>query len=100
MKSSGKYIILLILFILLQVIWFSHILLFGLYSPLIFIYPLLILPLEKNETFSLLTAFITGLIIDLINNTGGVFAATAVSIVYFRKIYFYLIKNPAHTIES
>jgi hypothetical protein len=100
MKDELKNIILLVLFILLQVIWFNHILLFGRYTPVIFIYPVLLLPLDKNETFYLFFAFVLGITIDLLSNTGGVFAATAVAIAYFRKIYFIIIKNPSQNLES
>jgi hypothetical protein len=100
MKTEIKNIILLILFIILQVIWFNHILLFGRYTPIVYIYPILLLSLEKNETFNLLFAFVLGISVDLLSNTGGVFAATAVAIAYFRKIYFLIIKNPSQNLES
>jgi len=100
MRTEIKNIILLIIFILLQVIWFNHILISGRYTPIIYIYPILLLPIDKNESFNLIFAFVLGISIDLISNTGGVFSATAVAVAYFRKIYFVLIKNPSQSLES
>ena len=100
MKNRVKYIIILSVFLVLQIIWFNHVRLFGYFTPIIFIYPLLILPLQKNESLNLVLAFLAGLILDLVSNTGGVFAATAVFITYVRKIYFMIFKNPAQNIDD
>ncbi len=100
MKNRIQYILTLIIFLILQIIWFNHIRIFGHYSPIVFVYPLLILPLQKNDSLNLLLAFTSGLLLDLVSNTGGVFAATAVFITYFRKIYFFISKNPAQNIDE
>ena len=100
MRNRVKYIIILSVFLILQIIWFNHIRLFGIFTPIIFIYPLLILPLQKNESLNLFLAFLAGLILDLVSNTGGIFAATAVFITYIRKIYFMTFKNPAQNIDD
>ena len=100
MRNRVKYIIILSVFLVLQIIWFNHVRLFGYFTPIIFIYPLLILPLQKNESLNLVLAFLAGLILDLVSNTGGVFAATAVFITYVRKIYFMTFKNPAQNIDD
>jgi len=99
MRHHIEYILLLSVFLILQIIWFNHIRLFGYYTPIVFIYPLLILPLLKNESLNLLLAFFTGLFLDTISNTGGIFAATAVFITYVRKIYFMIFKNPAQKLD-
>jgi len=99
MRHHIEYILLLSVFLILQIIWFNHIQLFGYYTPIIFIYPLLILPLLKNESLNLLLAFFTGLFLDTTSNTGGIFAATAVFITYVRKIYFMIFKNPAQKLD-
>ncbi len=100
MNYNTKHIVLITVFYLLQIIWFNHILLFGKYMPVVFLLPVLWLPLEKNEVTNLLLAFIYGISIDLVSNTGGVFAATSVTIVYLRKIYFFMVKNPMQDIEK
>jgi len=100
MVTTSKYIVILLLFLILQVIWFNHIHLFGTYTPLVFIYPLLILPIQKNESLYLLLAFLFGLSIDLVSNTGALFAATALFVVYTRKIYFLISKNKTQDFEN
>ncbi len=100
MNPGRKYYLVLITFLVLQVVWFNHIRLFGYYSPVVFIYPFLILPLSKNESSNLLLAFASGLFIDIVSNTGGVYTATAVFVTYTRKIYFITLKNPTQKIEE
>lgn len=100
MALNYRYIILIFIFFILQAVWFNQILLFGKYTPILFIYPLLILPLQKNETTSLFLAFFLGLSLDVISNTGGIFAATAVFITYSRKLYFLLQKNASQDFDQ
>jgi len=100
MNFSLKHIIYILIFLLLQIVWFNQILLFGKYAPVIFIFPLLLLPIQKNESTSIFLAFLMGLFIDISLNTGGVFAATALFVVYFRKIYFIFVKNQSQDIEN
>ena len=100
MSFSIKHIISILIFLVLQIIWFNHILLFGKYAPIIYIFPLLLLPIQKNESFSIFLAFLMGLFIDISLNTGGVFAATALFVVYFRKVYFLFVKNQSQDIEN
>ena len=100
MINTSKYIIILLLFLILQVIWFNHMHLFGTYTPMVFVYPILILPIQKNESLYLVLAFLFGISIDLISNTGGLFAATALFVVYTRKIYFLISKNKSQDFEN
>ncbi len=100
MSNNIKYIILVIIFFILQAVWFNQVLLFGTYAPIIFLYPLLILPVYKNEIQSLFMAFLLGLGLDITNHTGGVFAATAVFVVYIRKFYFLIGKGPTQDLDQ
>ena len=100
MNIKSKNIILVVIFLLLQIIWFNHVALFGRFAPLIYLYPLLILPVEKDESFRLIIAFIIGWSIDLFANTGGVFAATTLLVVFLKKMYFMLNKSPSQDIED
>ena len=100
MKWNYKYIILIPVFILLQILWFNHISLFGKYSPVIYLYPFLIMPVDKDQSANLLLGFLAGLIMDIFANTGGVFAATTVLIIYLKKFYFMLNKNPSQDVEE
>ncbi len=94
MNFNFKYILLLLLFLLLQIIWFNHIKLLGYITPIIFLYPLLILPPDKKENLQLWLAFFTGFFLDIIIHTGGVFTAVSVFIVYTKKIFFWYLDKP------
>ena len=100
MNINLKNILLLVLFFVLQIIWFNHMQLFGKYTPVIYIFPLLMMPIQKDETFYLMLAFVLGISIDLLTNTGGVFAATAVLVTYLRKIFFIIFKNQSQDLDN
>jgi len=100
MKIKFKSILLLVLFFILQVVWFNHVQIWHTYTPIIFIYPLLRFSLQKDENYSLILAFLLGISLDIVSNTGGVFAATAVMVTYLRKIYFYIIKSQARDFDK
>ncbi len=100
MRLNLKDIFLLFIFFLLQVIWFNHVQILHVFTPIVFIYPLLRLPLQKNEIFNLMWAFVYGVTLDIVNNTGGVFAATAVMVTYLRKMYFLFLKNRSFDLEN
>lgn len=61
---------------LAQVMVFGNIHLFGVATPLVYIYFVVALPLDHPKWASLLWAFALGLLIDLFANTPGVTAAT------------------------
>jgi len=94
MNFNIRYILLLSIFLLLQIIWFNHIKLFGFITPVIFLYPFLIISPWNNENIQLLLAFFTGLFLDFIIHTGGVFTAVTVFIVYTKKIFFWYLDKP------
>jgi len=100
MKFNLKNIIIFIVFMLLQILWFNHINLFGRFTPVIYLYPFLILPVSKDESFNLIIGFFFGLIIDIFTQTGGVFAATTVLLIYLKKFYFLINKSPSQDVEE
>ena len=100
MKWNWKNITLILIFLLLQIVWFNHISLFGKYTPVIYLYPFLILPVNKDESINLITGFFAGLILDIFTNTGGVFAATTVLLIFLKKNYFLINKNPSQDVEE
>ncbi len=93
MKIRKKDIAILILFLIIQIVWFNQILLFGFLQPIIILFPVLTLPLN-TKSVNILLAFILGIITDTFLHTGGVFAASLVLIVYLRNVYFsFVIKQ-------
>ena len=69
------------LFVINKIIFFS----FFVLSPLIFI--LLLYSYKKDSIENLLFAFFLGLLVDVFNDSLGVYSMTAIIIVYFRNLW-------------
>lgn len=78
--SIIKETLLFVVLVLLQILLFSRIIVFGVALPLVYIYYLIKLPIGRNHLFVVIISFIMGAIIDLFMNTPGV-NATALTIV-------------------
>lgn len=77
--------LLFVVLILLQVLLFNNIHLFGIATPVFYIYFLIKLPLGRNPFFVIVPAFLMGLIIDIFMNTPGMNAAATTIVATFRK---------------
>lgn len=81
MKLDYLYEVLLFaLMIMLQVLVFNQISIFGLATPFLYIYFLLKLPVGRNVFFVIIMGFLMGFVIDIFLNTPGI-NATATTIV-------------------
>ena len=86
MKLSYIYeFFLFVALILLQVLLFNRISLFGLATPILYIYFLLKLPIGRNLFFVIISGFLLGLIIDVFLNTPGMNAAATTIVAALRK---------------
>ncbi|MDR2816242.1 MAG: rod shape-determining protein MreD [Proteiniphilum sp.] len=86
MKLSYIYeIALFTALILLQVLLLNRISLFGIATPVLYVYFLLKLPLGRNLYYVITSAFLMGLIIDIFLNTPGMNAAAITIVAAFRK---------------
>ncbi|PID88040.1 MAG: hypothetical protein CSB06_02115 [Bacteroidia bacterium] len=75
----------LFLFVLLQVFLFNHIFFTGLQLvPFFYLLFILTLPFEVSASLLLLFAFLTGGLVDIFSDTGGVHTAAAVLTAYIR----------------
>ena len=90
-----KRIPMLLLFCLFQVWVANKIALFGYATPLLYLYPLLRLPVHISRNSLLLHAFFIGLFIDVFSNTPGMHASAATAIALLRPILlgFFVDKN-------
>ncbi|PCH77552.1 MAG: rod shape-determining protein MreD [Flavobacteriaceae bacterium] len=70
--------------ILLQVVVFDNIHLFGYVNPYIYIAWILLYPLKSERGLFLILSFIMGLSIDFFSNSGGINAASLLFIAYIR----------------
>jgi len=76
-----------VILILLQVVLFNNIELFGFITPYPYILFILLYPLNTNKAGLITISFILGLILDIFNNSGGVHAAACVVLAYYRESF-------------
>ena len=86
MKLDYLYEILLFaILILLQVLVFNQISVFGLATPFLYIYFFLKLPIGRNVFYVIIMGFLMGIIIDIFLDTPGINAAATTLIAAMRK---------------
>lgn len=86
MKLSFIYeIVLFMVLVLLQTLLLNRISLFGIVTPVLYIYFLLKLPVGRNRYYVIISAFLLGLTIDIFLNTLGMNAAATTIVAAFRK---------------
>lgn len=86
MKLNYVYeVVLFVALILLQVLLLNRIGLFGVATPVLYIYFLLKLPVGRNRYYVIISAFLMGLIIDIFLNTPGMNAAATTIVAALRK---------------
>ena len=91
MKLDYLYEILLFaILILLQVLVFNQISIFGLATPFLYIYFLLKLPMGRNVFYVIIMGFLMGFIIDIFLDTPGINAAATTLIAAMRKPLLHL----------
>lgn len=71
--------------ILLQVLLLNRITVFGVAIPLLYIYFLIKLPLNRNQHYVIIAGFLLGFIIDIFLNTPGINATATCIVAAFRK---------------
>ncbi|MDN3707854.1 rod shape-determining protein MreD [Myroides ceti] len=76
-----------VILILLQVVLFNNIELFGFITPYPYILFIILYPLNTNKAGLITISFFLGLILDIFNNSGGVHAAACVMLAYFRESF-------------
>ncbi len=83
-------IVLFVFLILLQTLLLNRISLFGVATPVLYIYFLLKLPIGRNPYYVIISAFLMGFIIDIFLNTPGMNAAAITLVAAFRKNILHL----------
>ena len=82
--NIARFIILL----LMQVVVFNRIDLFGLADPYHYILFIILYPVNGNRALLLVSSFLLGLFIDMFTNSGGVHAAASLVLAYVRPSIF------------
>ena len=87
MKLDYLYEVLLFaVLIVLQVLIFNQISIFGFATPFLYIYFLLKLPVGRNMFYVIIAGFLLGFIIDIFLNTPGINAAATTLVAAFRHL--------------
>lgn len=68
----------------LQVLVLNNIFLFGIATPFLYIYPILVINRNIDRNILMVIAFFVGLIVDIFSNTPGVNAAASVLTAFIR----------------
>lgn len=85
MKNSALYYILIsFALVLFQVLLLSKFHILGMINPFVYLYLILILPVNIGRVPMLFIGFILGLIIDMFSNTWGIHALVTTLITYLR----------------
>lgn len=77
-----------IILLLLQVIIFSRLDLFGFLNPYPYVLFILLYPVNSNRAGLLLASFFMGLCLDMFLNSGGSHAVACVTLAYLRPSFF------------
>ncbi len=77
--------LLFVVLILLQVLVFNQISVFGFATPFLYIYFLLKLPMGRNVFYVIITGFLMGFVIDVFLNTPGINATATTLIAVMRR---------------
>lgn len=83
-KDFGKYVIMFVVLVLVQVLILNNIQFSGLINPYIYILFILLLPFTIPGYFLLGLSFVLGLTIDMFSNTTGIHAGAAVLLGFLR----------------
>jgi hypothetical protein len=86
------YILGLLLSVVLQVLLFNHLSLFG-GVAFIYVVALLKCPVEIRHVVQIIMGFLVGFVIDIFCNTPGMHSLTAVSVMALRDIILHLYNN-------
>lgn len=89
MNNNVTFALGLLLAVVLQVLLFNHLSLFG---GVVFVYMLALMkmPLHVNQIVQIILGFLVGLIIDIFCNTHGMHALSACTVMLFRDKLFHL----------
>lgn len=88
-SPTFKQVLRFLVMLLLQVLMFNHIHLFGFINPDIYLYALLLLPMDLPQSVLYLIGFASGFVVDLFDLTFGIHASAALLMIACRP---YVIK--------
>jgi len=87
-----RYLMWLVLAVVLQVLLFNHLSLFG-GIVMVYVVVLLKMPVEVNRVLQIFLGFLVGLIIDIFSNTPGMHALATTTVMFVREPILHLFNN-------
>lgn len=94
MNNTGlSYFLRFLLIMLLQILIFNNLNIFGYVNPIILIYFILIIPFETPSWLYMLIAFACGIVQDSFVNSGGIYAASFTLIAFVRPLLLRIIAS-------
>ena len=106
-KELIKYALMFLALVLVQVVVFNHICLFGVAIPLVFIYFIIKLPVTLGINWVMTVSFLMGLTIDMFANTQGMnaLACTLLAVCRTPVLHLYFprqddLSNPEPSVRS
>lgn len=84
-KLYLRYFIQTIILLFLQLVVMNNIRLFGLFIPVVYLYPLVFLPYLSPRWLTIALAGLTGLVMDMLMNTPGINMAGATLVGFLRQ---------------
>lgn len=97
-NSSLRYIVIFIVLILLQVLFFNNIQFSGYVNPYVYVMLILLLPVEISSWLLLFISFFTGLTVDFFSGTPGMHAGATVAAGFVRP-YILQVISPRDSYE-
>lgn len=93
--SEIKHIIQLFFFLLIQIFILNEFLFLGYANPMLYLLFFITFPYRETNIIVLLYAFFAGILLDSFSDTGGIYAASTLLLVYIRPIFirFFFGKN-------
>jgi hypothetical protein len=92
-KELGKYALMFVILVLVQVLMLNQVQFSGFFNPYIYILFILLLPLNSPKYLVLIAGFAIGFVIDIFSNTLGVHSAATVLIAFIRPGILRIISN-------
>lgn len=80
-----------ILLLVFQILVLNNVYLFGFINPYIYIFVLLILPIDLRPWIGLVAGFILGMTVDIFTDTLGLHTASTVTLAFFRPVILRII---------
>jgi rod shape-determining protein MreD len=97
-NSILRYVIIFIILILLQVLFFNNIQFSGYVNPYVYVMLILLLPVEISTWLLLIISFFTGLTVDFFSGTAGMHAGATVAAGFVRP-YILQVISPRESYE-